>query len=142
MNRDMTDFIGNVESNVLKPLMSYQEELKLVKDNKKELKDAYDKIEVSRQNLDRYRKADSDSRSGAQAFRASSSVEKRNNDRLEDKLVRCEKDLDEAKSVANEKYDKYTEILYKRISEECKIIYYFYGVILVDCMDYLLDSIV
>jgi len=123
MNGDVTDFIRNVEFNVLKPLMDYQEELKVVKDNKKELKDAYDKIETCRQNLERYRKeADSASRSANQAFRISTSVEKKSNDmmRLEDKVAKCEKELDEANSIANEKYDKYTETLYKRISEECK----------------------
>lgn len=125
MNNDVTDFIRNVEFSVLKPLVEYQEELKVVKENKKELKEAYDKIEQCRQNLERHKKeADSAHRSGNlnQAFRSSSTVEKKRDDlmRLDEKVTRSEKELDEANSIANEKYDKYTETLYKRIAEECK----------------------
>ena len=48
---------------------------------------------------------------------------KRMNDfyRLEDKVSRIEKELDDANASANEKYDKYTEGLFKRVSEECDL---------------------
>jgi hypothetical protein len=41
--------------------------------------------------------------------------------KLEDKVQRIEKELDEANLIANEKYDKYTEGLYKRIANECEL---------------------
>ena len=54
-------------------------------------------------------------------------VNKRMNDiyRLEEKVQRVEKELDEANSIANEKYDKYTEGLYKRVAEECELTNYY-----------------
>lgn len=36
----------------------------------------------------------------------------------EDKCMKIEKELDDATSAANEKYDKYTESLFKKVSEE------------------------
>ena len=53
----------------------------------------------------------------------SDTVNKKMNEvfRLEEKVQRAEKDLDEATSAANEKYDKYTEALYKRVSDECEL---------------------
>jgi predicted transcriptional regulator len=45
--------------------------------------------------------------------------------RLEEKVQRVEKELDEATSLANEKYDKYTECLYKRVADECELTNYY-----------------
>ena len=101
--------------------------MKQVKDNKKELKEAYDKIEQCRINLDKLKKeCDYAQRTASQSHRMSTAIDMNNkkfNDlaRLEEKLMRSEKELDEANSVANEKYDKYTETLYKRIAEECEL---------------------
>ena len=36
----------------------------------------------------------------------------------EDKTAKYEKELDDARQAVNEKYDRYTEGLYKRVSEE------------------------
>ena len=36
----------------------------------------------------------------------------------EDKCTKIDKELDEATTAANEKYDKYTESLFKKVSEE------------------------
>ncbi len=45
--------------------------------------------------------------------------------RLEEKVQRIERELDEANAIANEKYDKYTESLYKRVSDECELSAYY-----------------
>lgn len=112
MNNDVNDFIRNIEFYVLKPLNDYQEEVKIVKDNKKELKEAYDRIEQCRQNLEKHKK---ESESAHRTNKSNDFL------KFEDKVVRSEKELDEATSTANEKYDKYTETLYKKISEECEL---------------------
>jgi hypothetical protein len=43
----------------------------------------------------------------------------------EEKTIRCEKELDDATFLANERYDKYTEGLYKKVSEETDLANYF-----------------
>lgn len=103
-----------------------------MKENRKELKDAYDKIEQSRQSLEKARKEfDNAQKSGTQSSRLTmiggTDVNKKMNDiyKLEEKVQRVEKELDEANAVANEKYDKYTEGLYKRVSEECELTTYY-----------------
>jgi hypothetical protein len=126
---DLQELAVNIELNVLKPLVDYQRDIALVKDNRKELKEAYDKIEASRQNLEKARReVESAQRNGGQPSRltmmsSSNDATRRMNDlyRLEEKAQRLEKDLDEANLNANEKYDKYTEGLYKRIAEECDL---------------------
>jgi hypothetical protein len=93
-------------------LLSPKEELKVVKENKKELKEAYDKIEQCRVVLDKHKKeADS-----AHRTNKSSDLLK-----FDERVNRSEKELEEATAVANEKYDKYTETLFKKISEECEL---------------------
>lgn len=83
-----------------------------MKDNKKELKEAYDKIEQCRVVLDKHKKeADS-----AHRTNKSSDFLK-----FDERVNRSEKELEEAQAAANEKYDKYTETLYKKISEECDL---------------------
>jgi exonuclease VII small subunit len=126
---DVQELAGNIELNVLKPLLDYQRDVALVKDHRKELKEAYDKIEVSRGGLDRAKRdVESSQRSGGQSSRltmmsSSNDAARRVADlaRLEEKVQRLEKDLDEANLNANEKYDKYSEGLYKRIAEECDL---------------------
>lgn len=130
---DVQELAQNIELGVLKPLLEYQKEISAVKDSRKELKEAYDKIEQSRQSLEKAKKdVDSAQRSGGQSSRltmitSSSDATKRMNDlyRLEEKVQRLEKDLDEATLTANEKYDKYTEGLYKRIADECELTNYY-----------------
>lgn len=102
-----------------------------MKENRKELKDAYDKINECRQTLEKAkREVENAQRSTtSQSSRLTmmvtnpDTVNKKMNEvsRLEEKVVRAEKELDEATSVANEKYDKYTEVLYRRVSEECEL---------------------
>ena len=124
---DVNELMRNIEVYVLKPLSDYQKELSIVKDNKKELKDAYDKIEQCRQNVDKSRRdLESSQKTVNQSHRMTMLREfesKRFTEltKLEEKLNKSEKELDEATSVANEKYDKYTESLYKRIAEECEL---------------------
>lgn len=128
---EVSELVKNIELNVLKPLQDYQKELTTVKENKKELKDAYDKIEQCRQNLDKSKRdLDSSQKTISQSHRITMMKEfetKRFNElnKLEDKLTKSEKELDEATSVANEKYDKYTESLYKRIADECELSNYY-----------------
>jgi multidrug resistance efflux pump len=110
----------------------------LVKESRKELKDAYDKIEQNRQNLEKAKRdvENAQRSSSSQPSRltmmmanptvaqadASQSNKKLNEVyRLEEKLARTEKELDEATAVANEKYDKYTEALYRRVADECEL---------------------
>ncbi len=124
---DVTEMIRSIDIHVLKPLADYQKELITVKENKKELKEAYDKIEQCRQNLDKSKRdLENSQKSINQSHRMTMMREfesKRFNEltKLEEKLMKSEKELDEATSVANEKYDKYTESLYKRIAEECDL---------------------
>jgi hypothetical protein len=100
----------------------------MVKETRKDLKEAYDKIEQYRQQLDKAKRdVESAQRSTNQSSRltmmGTNDTNKKMNEvfRLEEKVQRIEKELDEAQSVANEKYDKYTETLYKRISDECDL---------------------
>lgn len=100
-----------------------------MKENRKELKDAYDKIEQCRQSLDKAkREIENAQRSTSQSSRLtmmvnSDTASKKMNEvfRLEEKVQRAERELDEATAAANEKYDKYTETLYKRVSDECEL---------------------
>ena len=45
--------------------------------------------------------------------------------KLEEKVQRVEKELEDATQIANEKYDKYTEGLYRRVAEECELTNYY-----------------
>ena len=113
--------------------MSFQKDVTIVKDNRKELKEAYDKIEQCRQNLDKAKKdvenaqrlasSYSNSQQGRISLMVSSDPNKRTHDmnRLEEKVQRMEKELDDATSIANEKYDKYTEGLYRKVADECEL---------------------
>lgn len=94
------------------------------------MKDAYDKIEQCRQTLEKAKRdVENAQKSTSQSSRLtmmvtnSDTVNKKMNEvfRLEEKVQRAEKELDEATALANEKYDKYTEVLYKRVSEECEL---------------------
>lgn len=109
-------------------MLFLKREVSMVKENRKELKEAYDKIEQYRQSLDKAKRdVDNAQRSTTQSSRltmmGTNDINKKMNEvtRLEEKVQRIEKELDEATSVANEKYDKYTEALYKRIADECDL---------------------
>lgn len=102
--------------------------MSIVKENRKELKEAYDRIDQCRQSLDKARRdVENAQRTSSHSSRltmiGTSDTNKKINDlyRLEDKVQRIEKELDEATSMANEKYDKYTEGLFKRVAEECDL---------------------
>ncbi len=43
----------------------------------------------------------------------------------EEKTIRCERELSDSTISANERYDKYTEGLYKKVSEEIDLANYF-----------------
>lgn len=129
---EIRELTKNIEVNILKPLNDYQREISTVKDNRKELKDAYDRIEQCRQSLEKAKKEyENVQRTSSSASRltmmGTSDTSKRINDlnRLEEKVQRIEKELDEANLTANEKYDKYTEGLFKRVAEECDLTNYF-----------------
>jgi hypothetical protein len=131
ISADVHELIKDIENRVLKPLCDYHKELSIVKEYKKELKDAYDKIEQCKQNLDKSKRdVENSNKNVNQSNRNTMMREfesKRFNEltRLEEKLQKSEKELDEATSIANEKYDKYTESLYKRIAEECDLTNYY-----------------
>jgi hypothetical protein len=130
---DLQELAVNIELNVLKPLLDYQRDIALVRDHKKEFKDAHDKLDASRLNLEKTkREMEIAHRNGGQSSRltmmsSSNDATRRMNDmyRLEEKIQRMEKDLDEANLNTNEKLDKYTEGLYKRIAEECDLTNYY-----------------
>ena len=95
-----------------------------VKDLRKDLKDAYDKIEQIRQNLDKSKKECDYAQKALNSSKMMSvdankrQASKNELLKLEDKVAKIEKELDESTTNANEKYDRYTESLYKRIAEE------------------------
>ena len=137
MHAEVAGLTRDIEANVLKPLSDYQKEIVSVKENRKELKEAYDKIDTCRKSLENARrdvetaqKAASGSSAGHPSHRlnmigtSSESVNRRLNDqisKLEEKVQRAERELDDVQSLANERYDKYTEGLYKRIADECEL---------------------
>jgi DNA-binding ferritin-like protein len=128
MHNEVAELTQNIELNVMQPLKTYQTDVAQVRENRKDLKDAYDKIEQSRVSLEKARKDfDNAHRAGTQSSRLTmiggADVTKKMNDiyKLEEKVQRVEKELDEANALANEKYDKYTEGLYKRVAEECEL---------------------
>ncbi|RNA39658.1 rho GTPase-activating 44-like isoform X3 [Brachionus plicatilis] len=125
MHHEVVELVSNIEKNVIKPLKDYQEKIGVVRENRKELKDAYDKIDQYRSSLEKAKRdVDNAQRTNNQTSRmGSTEYSKRMNDlyRLEDKVTRIEKELDDANASANEKYDKYTEGLFKRVAEECDL---------------------
>lgn len=127
MQTEVNELSDSIQTNVLKPLNDYQRELAIVKENRKELKEAYDKIEEHRSSLQKAKKdADNAHKSTSQTSRlmhmnTDNSKKMSDLNKLEDKVQRIERELDEANSLANEKYDKYTEGLYKRIADESEL---------------------
>lgn len=131
MQNEVNGLTDYIQDHVLQPLNSYQKEITTVRDNRKDLKDTYDKIEQYKQSLDKARKDMENLQKTGQSSRltmiGNNDATKRVNDlyKLEEKVAKSGRDLEEATISANEKYDKYTEGLYKRISEECELTRYY-----------------
>jgi hypothetical protein len=128
---EITDLIRNIQEKVLKPLYEYQKDVTNVRDSRKELKDAYDKINQSNETLEKARReltsleeAPSSKSFGMLSTKDSTKkMQARQEDvvKQEDKVIRLERELDDANYAAKEKYDKYTESLYKRVAEESEL---------------------
>ncbi len=56
MAAEVNELKENIEKNVLKPLADYQKEVQSVRDARKDLKEAYDKIETNRASLEKARR--------------------------------------------------------------------------------------
>jgi Rho GTPase-activating protein 17 len=132
MFNDLNIFTHELGEQVLKPLVDYQKEVSLLlKENRKELKEAYDKVEQCRRNLDKAKKDVDTSRRQLDLLRSTNAESKKQNEQSrlliqsEDKKLKFEKELDECERVAIERYDKYTEGLYKNVSEEPSLATYF-----------------
>ncbi|CAF0707004.1 unnamed protein product [Brachionus calyciflorus] len=132
IHSEVVDLMQSIEANVIKPLIDYQKEVTIIRENRKELKEAYDRIDQCRANLDKAKRdvenaARVANNSSRMTMMGNSESNRRLNDlyRLEEKLQKMEKELDDATSVANEKYDKYTEGLFKRVAEECNLSNYY-----------------
>ena len=83
-------------------------------------------MDILKNNLDKAKKE-------AENFKRSNENARINNDQrkqyetfktlanAEEKCQRIDKELDEANATVNEKYDKYTESLYKKVSDEYEL---------------------